>query len=120
MGHAYESIYRKQKAAFVLTTAPKLDMQSIDDLEKAVRSGAVTMDMLGDVAQTLGSDFLTGRYHPLPHYLNPPGILACAARMTRPFDAQMNAATLRLNFGFAAAETNRKTREAVSCPQQQP
>ena len=72
MEHAYEAIYRKQKAKFTVTPVPKMEIQSFDDLEKAVRSGAVTMDMLADIAGTLSEDFASGRYEHIAHYLSMP------------------------------------------------
>jgi hypothetical protein len=69
-----ESVYRHIYAAdamFTITPTPKIEIQNMDDLEKAVQCGTVSMETLGNIATTLAADF------PLPRYLRPPMHISC-------------------------------------------
>ncbi len=56
----YKTVYGGQ-CEFRVTPVAKMEIQTFDDLESAVRSGAVTMDLLANIAHSLSSDFPTPR-----------------------------------------------------------
>jgi hypothetical protein len=63
----YKTIYGTA-CEFRLTPIAKMEIQTFDDLESAVRSGAVNMDMLANIAYSLSTDFPPPRcvlYQPL-------------------------------------------------------
>ena len=61
LADTYKRIYASD-ATFTVIPIPKIEIQSMDDLEKAVRCGAVSMDMLANIATTLAGDFPPPRY----------------------------------------------------------
>ena len=53
----YETIYDTDNVKMLLSTVPKLEIQNFDDLEKTVRSGAMSTEILELIARSLALDF---------------------------------------------------------------
>lgn len=75
--NTYKHIYAAD-ATFTITPTPKIEIQSMDDLEKAVQCGTVSMETLGNIATTLAADFPLPRYLRLPVYIS--CVVECCAR----------------------------------------
>eukprot|EP00961_Rhodomonas_salina_P126842 1709529-Rhodomonas_salina.1 len=104
LSSVYETIYGKP-CEFIITPVPKLEIQSFDNLEKAVRCGAVSVDMLSDIAGSVSVDF------------EPQRAPACIMRSTiSTFDCSLRPQNLKLDL-FA---TGGPDPSASSCSQPPP